>query len=628
MVETVKKSTFLYKTDLFKKATRQDHPSGILHAVRSTASFLAPKEEQCFAWIANPNGRYVGKEQMTTNSSSKDCISCKIDDDCNNGEHDNDSNGTDFNGNDDGNDDTNNHATEDETSFENVERNTHLRATLAHLERFGFLAENVKFIPFSSKANWIYKYPHAYPYIECNEVGEVTGFPYWNPSTSTELCNPTGSTFHLSLGMGRDAFQDDPTKHFLDRSVEKPSAIAGNDNIRTDIAAAATATAVAAAASTANAANDLTSEKRGKSILRAAMLSDKEREQLHLEIYDYFQWLESELTQLESTHDGRRTTANAGLVVSGLRNVVARMEGTFRVIRERDDVEKEASETGSGAPFLEEVLGSALRQRYRRLQPTKRSGHSRAALDFEDMFARLLAFRQEFGHVNVSRKYKKDPQLGIWVSNLKCKKKEYDKAMKENSASTRPRKSSALLDQDKIQRLEAIGFNFETRDVNVIPWEARLESLKEYHQQNGTFRVPRRHGSLGEWVHKQRQLYNKRDEKFMEKRYPKLEAIGFEFTTNRTDLKTWDHRFEELVAFHRVNGHFDVPCPPSAGECDENDPEMEQYRLHKWVNRQRAEYRAYASGQNTRLSDDRIVRLNEIGFNLVHEISRSEFEAR
>ncbi|KAL7466486.1 hypothetical protein ACHAXS_006786 [Conticribra weissflogii] len=614
MVETVKKSSFHYKTDLSKKASRQDHPSGILHAFRSAASFLAPKEEQCFAWIANPHGRYYDDTDPTKNTDGddddvnddnenddninrNDCNKVEIEDHCKNGKDDDgeigehmDDDGDDRG--DEGNANTNNHATEDETNFENVEPNTHLHATLAHLERFGFLAKNVKFIPFSSKANWIYRYPHAYPYIECNEVGEVSGFPYWNPSTGTDLSNPIGGTFHPSLGMGRDACQDDPTKYFLCRSVDAPAANTGNDGIRTDIAAAATATAVAAAASTAIAASAPTSEKRGKSILRAAMLSDKEREQLHLEIYDYFQWLDSELTQLETTHDGRRTTSNAGLVVSGLRNVIARMEGTFRVVRERDDAEKEASATGSGAPFLEEVLGSALRQRYRRLQPMKKAGHSRVALDFEDMYARLLAFRQEFGHVNVSRKYKKDPQLGIWVSNLKYKKKEFDKAKAEDSGSKRSRKSSALLDRDKIRRLESIGFNFETRDVNIIPWEERLQK----------------------WVHKQRQLYNKRDGKFMETRYPKLEAIGFEFTTNRSDNKPWDHRLEELVGFYRIHGHFDVPCPPSAGECDENDPEMEQYRLHKWVNRQRAEYRAYASGQNSRLSDDRILRLNEIGF--------------
>ena len=44
-------------------------------------------------------------------------------------------------------------------STANTTRNTYLTATLSHLERFGFLPQNVKFIPFSSKANWIYKYP-------------------------------------------------------------------------------------------------------------------------------------------------------------------------------------------------------------------------------------------------------------------------------------------------------------------------------------------------------------------------------------------------------------------------------------------------------------------------------------
>jgi hypothetical protein len=59
------------------------------------------------------------------------------------------------------------------------------------------------------------------------------------------------------------------------------------------------------------------------------------------------------------------------------------------------------------------------------------------------------------------------------------------------------------LTQERIQRLDTIGFQWVVSNSNTKSWEERFENLKEYQQYHGTTRVPRSSGTLGEWVHMQ-----------------------------------------------------------------------------------------------------------------------------
>ena len=209
-----------------------------------------------------------------------------------------------------------------------------------------------------------------------------------------------GKEYNAALGVGRDAFQDN----------------------RASIEAAATTTAVAAAAyvggdgGNGNAANNAaaaptTPRKRGPSILKFASLSDIERNQLHLEIYNYFTWLNTELTEMETSHGGRRSVSNAGIVVSNLRGVIGKMEGAFRVIKKKDDkaTAKAAAASaggGTGTPFLEEILGPSLKQLVKQVPPHSKRGKYKKGgkedstrmqgkeLDFDSMYAKLLEFQK------------------------------------------------------------------------------------------------------------------------------------------------------------------------------------------------------------------------------------------
>jgi hypothetical protein len=72
----------------------------------------------------------------------------------------------------------------------------------------------------------------------------------------------------------------------------------------------------------------------------------------------------------------------------------------------------------------------------------------------------LEAFKSEFGHCNVSRKYSANPSLGQWCSRMRC----YYNQIQQGRTPERN------LTQDKIERLEDIGFKWKVEKVFVQRW--------------------------------------------------------------------------------------------------------------------------------------------------------------
>mmetsp|Transcript_23574 Transcript_23574/g.48799 ORF Transcript_23574/g.48799 Transcript_23574/m.48799 type:complete len:118 (+) Transcript_23574:281-634(+) len=110
MIEVAKTTSFHFKSDLPKRHRPDKIQSGILHLYRSSKHPTNPKQEHCFAWIVNANGQYKTKKG-----------SCTV--------------------------------------YDGSSTHTHLKETMSYLERFGFSEEKAKFVPFSSKEKWIFKYP-------------------------------------------------------------------------------------------------------------------------------------------------------------------------------------------------------------------------------------------------------------------------------------------------------------------------------------------------------------------------------------------------------------------------------------------------------------------------------------
>jgi len=292
----------------------------------------------------------------------------------------------------------------------------------------------------------------------------------------------------------------------------------------------------------------------------------------------------------------------------------------------------------------------------------KPSGES---LDFDIMFEKLLVYKEEHGHPNVPVKYQKDIQLGSWVSGLRTKKKAYDRdgegmelddegwSLENNNNSNNNNNeeegdgdpnsnnnnegetpvpstpnnninvtNQKYLNPERIQRLESIGFAWSMARPKAKPksWDERLEELKQWREEHGTYKVPRAE-SLGEWLHNQRTLYGKKDTKFMTAKAPRMEEIGYKFDVRENTAVSWDDRFQQLVEFRREHGNFDVPCP--LGEEDDNadgdgmgnsEEIMERYKFYKWVTRLHNEYRAYEKGTSSKLNADRVEKLKDVDF--------------
>ena len=175
---------------------------------------------------------------------------------------------------------------------------------------------------------------------------------------------------------------------------------------------------------------------------------------------------------------------------------------------------------------------------------------------------------------------------------------------------------------------------------NNLQWESMFEALKDYKAMHGDTFVPKRYPKdpkLGNFVDNSRQLYRMRFEVEMhgkeadttdlnrnlhiqmsDKRIEKLNSIGFVWNLHD---HVWNIRYEELKEYAAKHGDCLVPI-----DYEEN------ISLPIWVAKQRRNYQVRlhnesmeeeadkASGYEMILSDDRIQKLDGLGFTWeVHE---------
>ena len=187
------------------------------------------------------------------------------------------------------------------------------------------------------------------------------------------------------------------------------------------------------------------------------------------------------------------------------------------------------------------------------------------------------------------------------------------------------------MNEERIQLLEAEGFVWDPYEAQ---WFERLNELKDYKMNHGDTLVPYQYPvnpSLGIWVHHQRKTFtfyqNKKelDEKWRdvevlddevkeemdrltrglrgmnEERIQLLEAEDFVWNV---PAHVWELRFQELRAFVALNGHA-VIYRRKRGPYDP---------LARWAETQRWNYVKRQNGQHTTLTEDRIEKLNSVGF--------------
>jgi len=193
-------------------------------------------------------------------------------------------------------------------------------------------------------------------------------------------------------------------------------------------------------------------------------------------------------------------------------------------------------------------------------------------------FMELVGYKEKNGHCNFPTM--KNGSLGKWVSTQ------------------RTFFTSKKLKEDRYEKLVGIGFVFENARFETKSgreqWNKRFMELVKYKEKNGHCNVPRRNGSVGEWISTQRTLF--RSKKLKADRYAKLEGIGFVFEDVKfaNENVKWNKRFMELVKYKQKNGHCNFPTKNGS--------------FGEWVSTQRTLFRS------KKLKADRYEKFVGIGF--------------
>ncbi|MDA3885909.1 MAG: Helicase associated domain protein [Candidatus Delongbacteria bacterium] len=204
---------------------------------------------------------------------------------------------------------------------------------------------------------------------------------------------------------------------------------------------------------------------------------------------------------------------------------------------------------------------------------------------FDQFCQQLIKFRLKYGHKEVPIYCKDFPKLGYWNSkflNL------LNNGLPQSDGSLRY--GSTYLFQNEIKILKDLGFvqNLKTRG-----WSKSYEKLYDFYIAKGYSNPTQKENqSLYDWCLKIRTKIIQINEEQKEL----LKEINFNFEINSSrrktrDSKVWSHKLEE------VKQHID-----NNTECNP--------KLKSWIRSQRFLY------QKNRLSNDRIVKLKDIGIQL------------
>ncbi len=197
---------------------------------------------------------------------------------------------------------------------------------------------------------------------------------------------------------------------------------------------------------------------------------------------------------------------------------------------------------------------------------------------WEEMFARLVRYKEVHDDCNVPKDWHENPKLGSWV--------DMQRQLRKNER----------LSPEFTKRLEEQGFVWEPSDEK---WETMFSQLLRYRDVHGDCNVPAKWSEdpkLGNWVGTQRTL--RKVGRLSEERIQRLDEIGFVWDLEAS-LKSsfWEDMFRLLVDYKREHGHCNVP---RQWETNLN--------LANWVSNQRQ------AKKRGKLSLQQIDRLDDLGF--------------
>ncbi|CAJ1957843.1 unnamed protein product [Cylindrotheca closterium] len=249
-------------------------------------------------------------------------------------------------------------------------------------------------------------------------------------------------------------------------------------------------------------------------------------------------------------------------------------------------------------------------------------------VQWEEMYHRLVQYKQQYGDCLVPRKFEGDPKLATWVETQRVL---WNKEAKSAVAPVEEDAQLKRLTPSRKQRLDALGFVWSLRNKRIEDhWDEMFRQLLDYKKVHGDCLVPSRFESnlrLGKWVETQRYEYSKMQKqkqnqnpnasvaaapkpadqdvesvsddskpkvanpRLTEDRLRRLESVGFEWKVKnkmkRYYDKQWDQMFQRLLQFKEANGHCRVPKRYQADT-----------KLGTWVHTQRIQNRKLLAGKN------------------------------
>lgn len=198
---------------------------------------------------------------------------------------------------------------------------------------------------------------------------------------------------------------------------------------------------------------------------------------------------------------------------------------------------------------------------------------------WRQMYQELLEFYEKYGHSRVPQKWPENPKLSNWT--LVQRRAYAEGKMKE----------------DRLKKLEALGFIWDFKKVYQGRWEEKYQALARYVAENGHCKPPLTYAkdNLGSWVDRQRTMYSKG--RLSEERIKKLEAIGFIWNCDELQEQAWEERFAQLLEYKKEYGDCMVPVNWKKNR-----------QLGTWVSTQRT------LEKNGKLDPEKKRRLEEVGF--------------
>jgi hypothetical protein len=189
-----------------------------------------------------------------------------------------------------------------------------------------------------------------------------------------------------------------------------------------------------------------------------------------------------------------------------------------------------------------------------------------------------------------------DPKVEKWL-----KKQGYEFSRFEKGEKT-------SLTRARIDLLDSIGVSFEENTA----FDARIKELKAFKAKFGHVQVPKLYKpnpGLGRWCARTRSQYrvfqNSRPCPLSQDKIDALNEIGFSWTSTLKHAPnvSWEAKLNDLKAYKDRTGNTNVP------KNYKDDKE-----LASWTRNQRAQYMAKKRGKKSPMTDERIARLEEIGF--------------